>query len=752
MSQIIPWLGSPPDALHQRAAESVIGLWVHDAMLGDSVARMQWVVDGVTDDEAETLASLWGLATSEPELTGLLLQLPWVVDMPVDTPVTIEWDLFRLLVAEGMDSPGLALLVATHPLLADDLTYEELEVAFLLIETGSANLEWARRLASLDWVSDGIERRELRLLSAVVSTAGSPTSPSEFLLSIFSLADHLTGDLRAHVTLALTDLALDDPDYLEQVTAQRWFADGLAEEEAVLVVIMERAAQDSPELFQDLLAERFTQTTTVDLPLTGRVRLWAMQNTPFPEGEALLQRMEDAVRYLEELIQEPFPTNDFIVSVVDQSYNFGYGGIWLNTHIRLVRYQRPEIVETISHEAGHFIFKGPRWYSEGASELGRAFVNHRTGVQTLDQRREQLAMDDICAHYANIRHWAYQTEELGPSPGDRCPYILGENFLLNAWNLIGQDNMSAALQELHVLDRDKEMPITEEAIYNALLTNAPADKQEAFRDLYRRLHGGPFALLDTNFDDDHGDEAADASITVPGQSLAGELDYLFDFDYFRFRALEGQKYRITVQHPSLPPDWITIYAPDGVTRDTDGWKSRSATPSGPEALWIAPTTGEYYFAVRNFGGLTGTYTLSIDPVEDAPDDHGGTPASATSLTPGQTVNGTVDDGFDLDYFRFQAEQGQWFHVEVLGETLEILSVGLYEADGATPALMRQEDEDAIINSGGNFVDVFDLKNAAWSPGASFDWIAPHAGEFLLVVSGVHGKVGSYTITITTIER
>ena len=119
---------------------------------------------------------------------------------------------------------------------------------------------------------------------------------------------------------------------------------------------------------------------------------------------------------------------------------------------------------------------------------------------------------------------------------------------------------------------------------------------------------------------------------------------------------------------------------------------------------------------------------------------------------GQTANGTVDDRFDFDYYRFQAEQGQWLQVEVRGETLEIISVGLYEADGATPALMRQEDIEAIVVSGGNLVDVHDLKNAAWPRAVTFDWIAPRAGEFLLVVSGVSESVGVYTVTVTPLDR
>ena len=475
-----------------------------------------------------------------------------------------------------------------------------------------------------------------------------------------------------------------------------------------------------------------------------------MQNSPFRDGEYLIRTMEESVRYLEELIQEPFPTNDFILSVVDPSY--GVGGEWLNTHIRLVRNQPSGSVESITHEAGHFIFKGPRWYSEGASELGQAYVNHRTGAQTLDQRREQLAMDTRCADFANIRHWAYQIEELGSPVGDLCPYIMGENLLLNLWALIDREGVSATLRELHLLDRDEGQGITGELIFKVFLKNVPAGKQKEFRDLYRRLHGGPFVLEDTDFDDDHGDAATDASVAVVGQRLMGELDYLFDFDYFQFQAQEDQNFRITVQHPSLPSDWVTIYAPDGVTQESDRWKSRTATASGPEILWRASTAGTYYLAVRNFGGLTGTYTLSIAPVGTIADDHGDAPESATAIILGQTLGGTIDGDFDLDYFQFHTERGQWHRVVVTSDTLESLTVALYYSDGTTPAVMRSQDVQTIIMNGGEWVDILDLKNLSWSPPASFDWIAPRTGEFLLVVSNTEGMVGAYDATITTLER
>ena len=592
--QTIPWLGNPPDALHRQAATSIIGLWTHDAGLGDSLVGMAWVIDGMTEDEAEAVSFLLELAQREPGLAALLLDLPWVAAMPIDAPRDIEWGVFNLLYTIGLDKPELGTLLASHPLIAADVTYVESNVMELLAEAGYSDLERAKRLAAVDWVADGIEPHELRLLFAIVSLADSPMSPSEFLLRIPSLTDHLTGDLRLHATRALTGLALHNREYLEQVIAQPWFADGLEDEEAVLVVILERAAGDSPALFRDLLTAHFSQTREVELPLTEDVRLWVVQNSPFADGDDLLREMEDTVRHLEELTQEPFPTDYLILSVVDPSegsYGSTVGGEWLNTHMRLIRDPLTGIVEEIPHEAGHFIFKGPRWYSEGASELGEAYVNHRRGAQTLEQRREQLAMDTTCARYANIRHWTHQTDELGVTVGDVCPYILGENFLLNTWELLGQENTSAALRELHVLHRDGKQSVTEELIFDVLSRNTPVGKEDEFLDLYRRLHGGSFALQDTNFDDGHADDATNASIANPGQSISGELDYLFDFDYFRFQAQEGQKYRIAVQHPSLPAHWVTLYAPDGVTQEIGRWRSRIATPFGPELLWTAAASG-----------------------------------------------------------------------------------------------------------------------------------------------------------------
>ena len=201
---------------------------------------------------------------------------------------------------------------------------------------------------------------------------------------------------------------------------------------------------------------------------------------------------------------------------------------------------------------------------------------------------------------------------------------MGARFLSKVFLTIGEKAMSSALRELFLLAREFErtgesgqgQPATEEAIYYAFLKHAPVDLKDEFRELYRRLHGGPAAYPETNSSDDHGDEASAATAIAVGEVVEGSLDYALDFDYFQFPAKEFQKYRISVNHESLAFTSVTLYATDGVTEEWENWISRTRESSGPQILWVAPTSGGYYFAVQNFGGKTGRYTLTITEADN----------------------------------------------------------------------------------------------------------------------------------------
>ncbi len=173
--------------------------------------------------------------------------------------------------------------------------------------------------------------------------------------------------------------------------------------------------------------------------------------------------------------------------------------------------------------------------------------------------------------------------------------------------------MSAALGELissadaNASDEDRE-----KAIYDAFVKHTPISLQEDFKNLYRTLHGGPYAYAEAATTDDHGDVADDATNVYVGEIVQGALDYMFDFDYFRFHAQEGRKYRFSIAHESLGASSVGLFGPDGVTGEHQDWESRALGASGPQIVWVAPESDEYYLAVQNFGGKTGIYTLTIN--------------------------------------------------------------------------------------------------------------------------------------------
>ena len=304
--------------------------------------------------------------------------------------------------------------------------------------------------------------------------------------------------------------------------------------------------------------------------------------------------------------------------------------------------------------------------------------------------------------------------------------------------------MSSALREIYVpyneepfLTGEAGRPPTDAEVYLAFLKHVPSDRKEELRDLYRRLHGGAFVFSVTEFSDDHGDEATDATTVAVGQVVDGMLDYMFDFDYFQFNAEEGQLYQMGVDHESLRYTSITVYDPDGQTQEFQKWKARRRTPSGPEILWVAPGSGEYYFAVQNFGGENGPYTLVITAVEDAADDHGDNLATATGISLDETVEGTVDSDFDFDYFRFEAVEGRAYLIDVTGETLQTIHVRLYTSDGAAPE---------------NWYENQYRDDSSWGDRAFIEWTPLSSGEYYLAIDGAFGNVGTYTLTITEIDK
>ena len=219
--------------------------------------------------------------------------------------------------------------------------------------------------------------------------------------------------------------------------------------------------------------------------------------------------------------------------------------------------------------------------------------------------------------------------------------------------------------------------------------------------------------------DDHGNDIDDATAIREGADVRGALDYDGDLDYFRFQAERGQSYQIDVALGTLDDSIVDLYDVDGLFLDSN---EDNGANFGSRLYWEAPSSGERYVVVWGYG--TGTYTLTVS-LSDLIDDHGDWEGDATAIRVGADVRGAVDYDDDVDFFRFQAERGQSYQIDVALGTLDDSELVLLDPDGRE--LAYNDD------NGANF-------------GSRLYWEAPSSGERYVVVWGY--GTGTYTLTVS----
>ena len=662
----LPWFSNDITEYEARTLGALNHIADTDADLANMIASLPWFSDGITEDELWAISNLGNIVAMDAELANMVANLPWFSD---DNTEYEAWTLGALNHIAAMDAE-LATTVANLPWFSDDITEDELWAISNLgnivamdaeLATTVANLPWfsdditeyepwtlvylypiadtdadlANMVANLPWFSDGITEDERQTLDALRRIA---SIDRDLASQLAASVNNQSRDLDSNTLVALSHIASRSDGALGRLTSQSWFADGLNDEESALVVVLGGALGQSSKMYDDLLRSHFIQTKTVSLPLAGDVNIHVIQNAPFHSYEDLARPIGEIAFTLEQFVGAPFPTNNIILHVIVDS-GYGVRGAHLRNYMQLVRTRNT--VWFLAHETAHYYFHsifGPAWIVEGMANFSDEYVNDRIGVPGDSIRRAAAAttVRSTCRYndepVENLRHYNYILERVyegkwyALNREDEfwlCAYAMGENLITAVYDAIGEGAMSAAVRELYLQSRDSGRPATEEDIYRAFLKHTPYDKVEAFLDVYQRLHGGAFAFDDVDFDDDHGDEAGLATEIAVGETAEGTLDYLFDFDYFTFPAEGGQRYRVNVDHESLRTSSVTMYSRDGTTRlsrRADTPESSTEVKSGVRVLWTARRDGTYFVAVQNFGGKTGSYTLTITAVNDDEDD------------------------------------------------------------------------------------------------------------------------------------
>ena len=155
--------------------------------------------------------------------------------------------------------------------------------------------------------------------------------------------------------------------------------------------------------------------------------------------------------------------------------------------------------------------------------------------------------------------------------------------------------------------------------------------------------------------DDHGNDPSTATDLNLGETSTGEV-YGIDEDYFRFDLPR----RTTVVLSSTGSGRTTLLRLDAGSETCLAVHNhlRGATRRElPE--------GTYYLRVSG-SGEQGVYETAVH--EAAPDDHGGTPETATELPVGASVSGEIETAGDTDFFRIELSEPT--NLEMSGLALE----------------------------------------------------------------------------------
>ncbi len=386
--------------------------------------------------------------------------------------------------------------------LADDrLSQRSFYALKYFVDFARGDPELGVQVAETSWVVDGIREFELDVLGRLLNPLSTHDEADEAFARQM-LGYTLEEPDRALGFYVARHLQITYPKKFEGITSQPWFRDGLDREERVLVTILSNVSPDEP-LFEDLMRERFIRSRTVRLPQAGEVTLWMVDHEPFPAyagADDPLTWMENAVRASERIMGVPFPTTDAIMWNYEPERQIAGGGAAFHqdTYILVRRDQLRE--RTVAHETAHYYFDfiGQRiWLNEGGAEFITRYTLATRPGGSMESTMAGLERDvqAYCyeAGFEDLHAARYALHDDTPlfDAANLCRYYLGAYLFMSLLDLWGEAALTSALSELY-LTHESNQGLTEEPVYQLLVRHTPPGLEEATRDLFRRIHGGPF--------------------------------------------------------------------------------------------------------------------------------------------------------------------------------------------------------------------------------------------------------------------
>ena len=447
-----------------------------------------WYRDGVNGgtapgSEAQALRALAVIDRNSPRLAEEMSGWVWIFN---EDMLSLESRVIEKVAAIVRRTPGLVPHIARYAWLRDSVDrWEFNSLEHLHSVASNYDLDFAKELAAAPWVVDGVTLIEshfgLRPLF-VLSGSLEHTSP-EVARRVLNLLPYPAEEIDFFLVNALKDIGAHNPDGFERLLRARWFRDGVNEDERAYLIAAGASRLNADQLFDPYRVE----SATLDLPHSGTVKLWVAHRLSAHAGRRILTNMAKAVQDSEEFWELPFPVDDVILTLLVGPTR--YGGVHLG-HLMLLEpdYNGPRVLH---HEVAHYYFNfGPDWLFEGGADYVRDFFLTSRG------RVPRVQFPSYCR--SNGLDNLQELVDLGEGRVfNRCRYSMGLHFMVSLRTVMGEEPWRSALRALYLEYGYESLfyisaPIDDETVYRVFMEHAPPSLKTRVRDVFRRLHGGPF--------------------------------------------------------------------------------------------------------------------------------------------------------------------------------------------------------------------------------------------------------------------
>ena len=441
----LPWLA---DGVTQTEAGLLSDLRFvsrADVALAERLTELPWLVDGVTQPEPEVVGILWETADSNLALAKRLLALSWLVDGVTQTEAGLLSDLRFISRADV----ALAERLTALPWLADGLDEVEQTIIDRLYWIAREDAQLAKAIADQPWLADSLGKDNVRVVNGLLYIMDEDTALARDIVSMPFLETLEPTD--AAVMDALSWLAYSDILALREVLEHPTLEDGISDEWAPVVALLDSVNEAAPAFLRPLLdPERVRiQRRAVTLPHTGAVDLAIIRTEP---GAARsLELLEHSAGSVAEFMGAALPTNYvgllFGTAVLGYSGGTNYGPYF----VMLPKYDADDGSDAadyaghlMAHEVAHYYWRdNPNWLDEGLAELLASISeSKRTGTAVTIEYTYCPDADSIAL--------LERLDAAGVIYDYRCNYALGGQFFLELYQTLGDATFRQGLRNLYL--------------------------------------------------------------------------------------------------------------------------------------------------------------------------------------------------------------------------------------------------------------------------------------------------------------